>query len=311
MDEHDDMLSHHGEDDLPGGGSAGKYPNATMRLLLERSSCRSYTDERIPADIMKLILEAGVHAPTGGNLQPYSIIKIENKTTNKKLEKLCGEQPWIGSAAANLLFCIDWRRSRRWAELECAPFTAFHSFRHFWISFQDTIIAAQNICTAADAMGLGSVYIGTVVDRLKEVRDLFKLPKGVFPVVLLCLGYPTRRPAPKKKLGVQAVVHDEVYREMTDEELLGAYENKYPNAGGEITEERLATLEKVCREAHGVEFAEKCLQTVKDRGKISMSQKYFGLHYVANEMPRGNEEFLNMVREMGFGWFWKYEPDVK
>ncbi len=307
MEEHDEMLSHHGEDD----DASGTYPNDTIRLLMERSSCRSYTDQNIPPDTMKLILEAGVHAATGGNLQPYSIIKIENKETNRKLEKLCGEQPWVGNAAANLLFCIDWRRSKRWAELEDAPYTATQSFRHFWISFQDTIIAAQNICTAADALGLGSVYIGTVIDRLGEVRDLCELPEGVFPAVLLCLGYPTRRPAPKKKLGVAAVVHDEVYRDLGDEELLQAFENKYPNAGGEVTEERLATFEKVCREAHGEKFAEKCLKTVHENGKFSMSQKYFGLHYVANDMPRGNEEFLKMVKEMGFGWFWKYEPSAR
>lgn len=277
---------------------------------MERSSCRSYTDQKIPPEVMRLVLEAGVHSPTGGNLQPYSIIKVEDKETNKKLEALCGEQPWIGAAAANLLFCIDWRRLQRWAELECAPYTAFHSFRHFWISFQDTIIAAQNICTAADALGLGSVYIGTVVDRLREICALFELPKGVFPVVLLCLGHPTRRPAPKRKLGVETVVHDEVYRELSDEEILEAFRKKYPHAGGEITDERLATIEKVCRQTHGPEFAEKCLKLIKERGNISMSQKYFGLHYIANEMPEGNEDFLKMVREMGFGWFWKYEPTV-
>jgi len=307
LEEHDDMLSHHGEDDNAGGD----YPNETIRLLMERSSCRSYTDQSISPKVMQLLLEAGVHAATGGNLQPYSVIKIENKDTNKKLEKLCGDQPWVGNAAANLLFCIDWRRSQRWAELECAPYTATHSFRHFWISFQDTIIAAQNICTAADALGLGSVYIGTVVDCLKDIRDLCRLPKGVFPVVLLCLGYPTRRPAPKKKLGVAAVVHDEVYRDLSDADLLDAFEKKYPNAGGDITDERLTTIERVCREAHGAEFAEKCLQTIRRKGKFSMSQKYFGLHYVADEMPKGNEDFLKMVKEMGFGWFWNYEPPTK
>lgn len=302
--EHDDMLSHHGDDDAVNGD----YPNETMQLLIERSSCRSYTDQKIPPETMKLLLEAGTHSPTGGNLQPFSIIKIENPETNQKMEKLCGDQPWIGNAAANLLFCIDWRRLQRWAELETAPFTAMHSFRHFWISFQDTIIAAQNICTAADALGLGSVYIGTVIDRVREVGELCQLPKGVFPVVLLCLGYPTRRPAPKKKLEVSAVVHDEVYRELSDEELLEAFHNKYPTASVDMTEERIATFEKVAREAHGAEFAEKGLKAARDRGKFSMSQKYFGLHYIANEMPRGNEDFLEQVREMGFGWFWKYEP---
>ena len=151
--------SHHGVDD-----SAGRrYPNETMRLLLERGSCRYFENRKIPPDVLDLILKAGVHAPTGGNLQPYSIIKIEDEQTKRKLTELCGNQQFIAHAPVNLMFCIDWYRLRRWAELEIAPFTATSSFRHFWISFQDTMIAAQNICTAADAMGLGSVYVGTVL----------------------------------------------------------------------------------------------------------------------------------------------------
>ena len=73
--------SHHGVDD-----SAGRrYPNETMRLLLERGSCRYFENRKIPPDVLDLILKAGVHAPTGGNLQPYSIIKIEDEQTKRKL----------------------------------------------------------------------------------------------------------------------------------------------------------------------------------------------------------------------------------
>jgi FMN reductase [NAD(P)H] len=58
-----------------------------MRLLLERSSCRDFLENKIPSEILRTVLEAGVHAPTAGNLQPYSIIKIEKKETRHKLAK--------------------------------------------------------------------------------------------------------------------------------------------------------------------------------------------------------------------------------
>jgi nitroreductase len=299
-----DMPSHHGVEVLP----EGEYPNETMRLLFERGSCRSFSDREIPVDVLRAVLEAGTHAPTGGNLQPYSIIKIEDEEARRWFMEL-GGQKFIGEAPVLLLFCIDWRRIERWTGLEVAPFTATSSFRHFWISFQDTIICAQNICTAAEAMGLGSCYIGTVLEFFPDLREKFLLPKGVFPVVLLCLGYPKKRVLPRKKLGVDVVVHNEEYCELGVRELLNAYNDKYTgtdNRRVEITEERLKTISKVCKEVHGEVFAERCIKKIRENGFISTAQRYFGLHYRADVMPKGNPEYLELMEDSGLNWFKEY-----
>lgn len=287
--------------------SVNRYPNETMRLLFERSSCRNFLKKKIPTDVLQLVLEAGIHAPTAGNLQPYSVMKIENSETRQKLAEMCG-QSFIGKAPVLLLFCIDLHRNERWAALEVAPYTAASSFRHFWVSFQDAVICAQSICTAADSMGLGSVYIGTVIDMPKDIQAMLKLPEGVFPVVLLCLGYPASRPAPRRKLGVDAVVHSERYHEMEDRELLDAYDEKYERVKLEITEERLETILKVCRKVHGEEFAKKCADRIKADGHINRAQHYFGIHYRADLMPDGNDEYLKLMEEFGFNWFKEYTP---
>ena len=300
-----DMPSHHGPEAYP----RGEYPNETMKLLFERGSCRSYKEREIPEDVLRAVLEAGTHAPTGGNLQPYSIIKIRSEETRKKLAEYCG-QGFISEAPVVLLFCIDLHRIGRWAGLEVAPFTATSSFRHFWVSFQDTIICAQNICTAVDAMGLSSVYIGTALEIFQELRDMFKLPQGVFPVVLLCLGYLDKKIMTRKKLGVDIVVHDERYREMEDVNLVATFNEKYTGRDRrrvEITEERLETIRKVCEEVHGEAFATRCIERIRENGFISPVQRYFGLHYRADRMPRGNAEYLRLMEESGFGWFKEYQ----
>ena len=201
------------------------------------------------------------------------------------------------------MFCIDWHRIRRWAELEIAPFTATDSFRHFWISIQDVIIAAQNICTAADALGLGSVYVGTVLECFPQLRKICQLPDHVFPVVLLSLGYPKVRPQPRRKLGVDVIVHKEVYQDPSDEDLLKVFDAKYPESRREITPERLVTIAEVCKKAHSDEFANACIERIKSQGYISPVQNYFGLHYRADEMPGRNESFLETMKSFGFGWF--------
>jgi len=299
-----DTPSHHGAKVSP---EDKEYPNETVKLLIERASCRNFSDERISSGVLQFVLEAGIHAATGGNLQPYSIIKVENEETRQKLAQWCG-QAFIARAPVLLLFCIDWHRIERWARLEIAPFTATSSFRHFWISFQDTIICAQNICTAADALGLGTVYIGTVMECLPALRETFQLPQGVFPVVLLCMGYPKTRPQPRRKLGVGAIVHSERYREMEDQELLDAFNEKYPGQKVQITEERLETISEVCREVHGEEFARRCVERVKETGYITPVQRYFSLHYRADAMPKGNDTYLGLVEEFGFDWLKTYQP---
>lgn len=282
--------------------TSGQYLNETMRLLIERGSCRGFTADPIPEALQQQLYQAAIHSPTGGNLQPYSIIKIEDDAARQKLTEWC-EQKFMADAPLHLLFCLDWHRLERWAELSVAPFSAKKAFRHFWISFQDTIIAAQNLCTAADAIGLGSVYIGTVMEYMREIRDLFALPDGVLPVVLLCVGFPEYQPKSRRKLGPNVIVHDERYRDLPDDELLAAFDDKYPTVKIEITDRRMEMMEQVCRDVHGDEFAQKCLAAIHNQGFINAVQRYFGLHYRANMMPGLNEDFLAVMREMGFEWF--------
>ncbi len=295
-----EMPTHHGVEDR----ITGDYPNETMRILIERASCRSFADKEIPEDVMHLILEAGIHSPTGGNLQPYSIIKIEDEEMRRRLAEMCW-QDFMAKAPIHLLFCIDWHRIKRWAELEIAPFAATSAFRHFWISFQDTIICAQNICTAVDAMGLGSVYIGTIMEFVREVKAMLQLPQAVFPVILLCLGYPKGKRHPRKKLGIEVVVHPERYRELDDQELIDAFNDKYEGMRVEITDERLEKISEVCEQVHGPEFAKRCIESIKERGYIKPVQRYFGLHYRADVMPDGNDTFLELMEESGYDWFKK------
>jgi nitroreductase len=290
-----------------------EYPNETMQLLFERSSCRSF-QEKIPEDVLSLVLEAGTHAPTAGNLQPYSIIRIENARAKQKLAEMC-EQRFIARTPVLLMFCLDLHRNERWANLEDAPYTATSSFRHFWVSFQDTVICAQNICTAADSMGLGSVYIGTVIDFPAEIQHMLKLPRAVFPVVMLCIGYPTKRPKPRNKLGIKTIVHPEHYREMKDRELIAAFNEKYRTEDSRsqklpLSEEKLKTITNVCRRTHGENFAKKCAQRIRANGYINIAQYYFGLHYKADTMPLTNDKCLRLMEKSGLKWFKKYEPPV-
>jgi hypothetical protein len=164
-------------------------------------------------------------------------------------------------------------------------------------------------------MGLGSVYIGTVIDKPAEIQAMFKLPNGVFPVVLLCMGYPTKKVRPRKKFGAKVVVHSESYREMKDQEIMDVYNVKYSDELRRakklgVSEERLRTITKVCRAVNGEEFAKKCADRIRANGHINIAQHYFGLHYRADLMPEGNVKYVRLMEKSGFKWFKKYQPPI-
>jgi len=298
------MPSHHGP-----AGEGGDHENETIQLLLGRASVRDFESTPIPDDVFETLMRAAAHAPTGGNLQPYSIVAVREQTTKDRLTEMCGGQRFISRAPVALMFCLDYHRLERWARLEGAPFSARDSFMSFWIALQDTIIAAQNICTAADALGLGSVYVGSIMSTFTYIRRMLELPEGVFPVVLLSLGYPKKRPAPRKKLPPAVFVHDEKYAELPDDELRAVYDEKYDHARIEAHPERIATLEKVVRRVHGDDEAAEMLVEIGERGHLTMAQRYFGLHYRADMMPVFNESILAAFKEAGFGCLAPYERD--
>ncbi|MBI4350957.1 MAG: nitroreductase family protein [Elusimicrobia bacterium] len=276
--------------------------NKTLKLLINRASCRTFTKKKVSPAALASLFEAGIHAPTGGNLQPYSIIKIEKAAATARLAKLCG-QSFLKKAPLHLIFCIDFHRLKRWAKLQEAPFSAERALRPFWIAFQDTIICAQSICTAADALGLGSVYIGPIFDRISAIREMCRLPKGVIPVVSLAMGYPSIFPGQRKKLGPGIVVHNEVYRDIPAAQLLSAFDEKYKDARKEITAKDLKSFYGAVSAVHGRKFAQKCVTGVKARKYFNKAQVYFGLHYRADKMLFSTPKHFKMLSRAGLACF--------
>ncbi len=283
------------------------HSSETIKLLHGRASIRTFTDRKIEPAVLDAIFEAGTHAPTGG-MQPYSVIKVEEADTKQKIFEFDGvEQKQILNAPVDLVFCVDMRRNKRWAEIEVAPFTATSSFEEWWIAFQDTCIFMHTVCIAAESMGLGTVYIGTVYWYFDKLRKLLEIPEGVFPVVLLCMGYPKgEKPNPRKKLPARVVVHDEKYSDLPGWELIEALDAKHGDQL-KISDERLAAIRKVATAVHGEEFAEGVLAKVRENGYISMVQYLYSLAYVADDGVRNNERYLKILKDAGFDWFEPYE----
>jgi len=204
------------------------------RVFLERRSVRAYDDRPIPGEIKDKILAATLRAPTAGNLMLYTILDIEDQALKERLAVTCDDQPFIARAPWVLVFLADYARMMAFFEKSGVGDTCLREGKPFLspqesdllLACCDAIIAAQTAVCAAESLGIGSCYIGDVMENWEIHRDLLSLPRYTFPVTMLCLGYPTeqqaRRPQPAR-LPRELVVQKNRYALPSDEGLMSLY----------------------------------------------------------------------------------------
>ena len=195
--------------------------NEVIRELYARKSIRVYTDQPIGEAEKDAILRAAVEAPTAGNQQLYTILDITNQTLKEKLVETCDHQRMIAQAKMVLIFCAD---CKKWydAYIAVGCETRKPGVGDLMLAVTDAMIAAQNAVTAAESLGIGSCYIGDIMENCEAQRELLHLPEYVVPVGMLIFGYPTdqqtRRPKPER-VEMQYIVHENGYMPLSDKEL--------------------------------------------------------------------------------------------
>jgi len=147
----------------------------TQKAILTRRSIRKYTSQTISDDLIRDLIEAGVHAPSARNIQPWHFIVVTERTM---LDKLAIAHPYakmLKQATLAILICGD----KQLQEAE-------------GYIVQDCSAATQNILLSAHAHGLGAVWLGMFPreERIRKVSELLEIPAHILPVSLISIGYP-------------------------------------------------------------------------------------------------------------------------
>jgi FMN reductase (NADPH)/FMN reductase [NAD(P)H] len=202
----------------------GPLTNPTLELLRSRRSTRSYAPGPITADEKQAILHAALRAPTGGNMVLYTIIEIEDQALKDRLAVTCDDQPFIAAAPWVLVFVADFQK---WTDLfaESGAY-ALEGIEHrtgpgpgdLLLACSDALIAAQNAVIAAESLGIGSCYIGDVLENAETHAELLGLPPHTLPIAMLCLGRPLSATAPIEHFG-RNLVHTNRYKRLNPGEL--------------------------------------------------------------------------------------------
>lgn len=172
--------------------------NETLELIWTRRSIRDFERKEIGKDTVDTLKRMTLRAPSAGNMEMYSIIEVNDKEKKRKLAEICDGQKIVENAPLVWVFLADmekWYDYFRFSsssEKYGIPMPPL-GMGDFLLSFEDAVIAAENSVVAAEALGLGSCYIGDVLENAERLIELLELPEHVVPASALIYGYPKSR----------------------------------------------------------------------------------------------------------------------
>lgn len=186
--------------------------NQTIQTMLEHRSIRKFKEEPLKTEELDLIIDSARSASTSSYLMAYSMIGVTDPMKKEQLAKI-SNQPYVKDNGHFILFLADYHRHMVHAtdaEKEVMAENV-QSTEYFMIATVDATIAAQNAALAAESLGIGICYIGSIKRDMDLVSDLFDLPDHVIPLFGMAFGYPDEKQDIKPKLPKEAVYYENSY----------------------------------------------------------------------------------------------------
>lgn len=233
--------------------------NPTIQQLYERKSVRVFLDKEIPQEHVEQILMSAAMAPTAGNQQLYTILRITDPELKLALSESCDHQPFIAQGKLVLIFCADclkWYEAFQYAN--CAPRKPGEG--DLLLAVSDALIAAQNAVVAAHSLGIGSCYIGDIMENAETQQKLLNLPDYVFPAAMLVFGYPTEQQlqrAKPQRVDMQYIVHENGYQRLNSQQLEKMF---LPRCGEKSFESWMQTF---CNRKYNSDFSREMTRSVR------------------------------------------------
>lgn len=178
--------------------------NEVIDAMLARKSLRRYED-RMPSDeVIETVVRVGQQAPFAAQLGSV----------------LLRRGPKGVPFAAPLLFtiCVDAHRLETIMAGRGWPMVTT-DLTLLLFGFQDAVLMAQNMVMAAESLGMGSCFLGGTPFRADEVIERFDLPRRVFPLVELTMGYPAENPPPRPRYPMDFHLFEDKYPDFSDADI--------------------------------------------------------------------------------------------
>ncbi|MCO6505136.1 MAG: NADPH-dependent oxidoreductase [Snodgrassella sp.] len=187
----------------------------TEELLLQRRTVRKFRNQSLTLEQYTRLMEVARQAPTSNFLQQCTIIHVTDMHLREQIRAIC-QQQYVGANGDLIVFVVDlYRNHRICAQLGLAD-DALNSTDAFIQGMEDTLIAAQSVVMAAEAMGLGCVYLGSIQNDIRSIIQMLHLPKLTFPLVALQVGVPDQMPELKPRMPLNLRSFENSYQDVFD-----------------------------------------------------------------------------------------------
>lgn len=224
LSKHDALALRYGADSVP---AAGPW-NEAIALLLSHRSVRGYRPDPLPDGTLETLIAAAQSAATSSNLQTWSVVAVTDPDKKAAIARLSAGQKHIEQCPLFLAWIADTSRNQRLGAEEGVELETMPYLETFLVAAIDAALAAQCAVTAAESLGLSTVYIGAMRNNAREVGDILGLPSGAMGVFGLCVGYaaPGVANEVKPRLPQDAILYRNTYGNKDESVLRASYDAK-------------------------------------------------------------------------------------
>lgn len=185
--------------------------NPTIDVLMGHRSIRAFTDEPLTDAQIQTLYAVARRTASCNYAQQFSIVRVTDPAIRHEVYQASG-QPYVDGPKAELfVFVLDMYRNAKIREeggVDAAPMARTNVF---FAAFYDAILAAQSMAVAAESMGLGTVFLGSIQGDPRRVITAFQLPKYTYPVLGLLVGHADQDPQYKPRLPLSVLVGENTY----------------------------------------------------------------------------------------------------
>lgn len=190
--------------------------NPTIRTQMAHRTIRAFTEEPLGEETVTTLLEVARHTATSAFYQQFTIIRVLDPAVREQIHLASG-QPYVGGTRGELwVFVLDLARNAAIREQAGASLEPLSRMNAYQQGAADTLLAAQNVVVAAESLGLGTVYLGSIGADPRRVIRALGLPRLTYPLLGLLIGHPTQEPQYKPRLPLSVTVGVDSYPALTD-----------------------------------------------------------------------------------------------
>jgi len=248
--------------------------NPIINVIKNRTSLRKFTDQKIKPETKELLFECGILAPTAGNQMLYSMIDITKQGLKDELAVACDNQPFISKAPMVVVYVADHQKWFDYYKMnDIKGFCANRDDLSFeapgesdlMLACEDAMCAAQNMVIAAESLGIGSCYIGDILENYEYIKELLNLPDWAFPISMLVFGYRDTEDQRKfvKRFDEKFVVFENGYKNLSEDDLKEMYSeaDKKFNSGNKVGAKNYA--QQFYNRKTGADFSKEMARSVR------------------------------------------------